>query len=174
MWLMLCGVIFQGNEITFDVSLLIRLGLNLQMQDDHYVANGLCKLWSPRTTRFYGFAGVLDQAIAICYHISLVVNLCSDTPIKIVACDYISKLSLNSLTSHAVLCHIAWWVHFAVCFFGPLNALLHVYLCYTACFSCVICTIYLLPVHISLPSFILHHAIVHWMLESSFNFNLIE
>ena len=63
-WFMLCGV-FGGKEIIYDVSLMIRLGLNLQMQDDHHVANGLCKLWSHRTVRFYGFGNILDQTIAI-------------------------------------------------------------------------------------------------------------
>ena len=38
MWLMLCGV-FGGNEIIYDGSLMIRLGLDLQMQGDHHVAN---------------------------------------------------------------------------------------------------------------------------------------
>ena len=41
-WLMLCGV-FGGKKIIFDVRLLIRLDLDLQMQVDHHVANGLCK-----------------------------------------------------------------------------------------------------------------------------------
>ena len=40
-WLMLCGV-FGGKDVIFDASLLIRLGLGLQKQDDHHVANGLC------------------------------------------------------------------------------------------------------------------------------------
>ena len=70
MQLMLCGV-FGGKEIIYDVSLMIRLGLDLQMQDDHHVANGLCKLWSHKTARFYSFGGILDHAIAICYHIRL-------------------------------------------------------------------------------------------------------
>ena len=70
MQLMLCGV-FGGKEIIDDVSLMIRLGLDLQMQDDHHVANGLCKLWSHKTARFYSFGGILDHAIAICYHIRL-------------------------------------------------------------------------------------------------------
>ena len=39
---MLCGV-FGAKEIIYDVSLMIRLGLDLQMQDDH-IANGPCKL----------------------------------------------------------------------------------------------------------------------------------
>ena len=64
-WLMLCGV-FGGKEIIFDVSLIINLGLDLQMQDDHHLAKGLCKLWSHRTARLYGFGSILDQAIAIC------------------------------------------------------------------------------------------------------------
>ena len=64
-WLMLCGV-FGGKEIIFDVNLMIRFGLDLQLQDDHHVANGLCKLWSHRNARFYGFWGILDQTIAIC------------------------------------------------------------------------------------------------------------
>ena len=51
-WLMLCGV-YGGKEIIFNVSLMIRLGLDLQMQEDHHVANGLCKLWSHWTARFY-------------------------------------------------------------------------------------------------------------------------
>ena len=38
---MLCGVL-GGKEIIFDVSLLIRIGLGLQTQDDHHVANGIC------------------------------------------------------------------------------------------------------------------------------------
>ena len=37
-WLMLC-VVFGGKEIIYDGSLMIRLGLDLQMQDDHHVAN---------------------------------------------------------------------------------------------------------------------------------------
>ena len=61
---MLCGV-FGGKEIIDGVS-LIELGLDLQMLDDHHVANWLCKLWSHRTVRFYGFGGILDQTVAIC------------------------------------------------------------------------------------------------------------
>ena len=62
----LCFVgVFGGKEIIYDVSLMIRLGLNLQMQDDHHVANGLCKLWSHRTVRFYDFVSILDQTIEI-------------------------------------------------------------------------------------------------------------
>ena len=38
---MLCGV-FGGKDIIFDASLLIRLGLGLQKQDDHHVTNGIC------------------------------------------------------------------------------------------------------------------------------------
>ena len=64
-WLMLCGV-FGSNEIIYDIILMIRLGLDLQMQDDLHVANGLCKLWSHRTAGFYGFGGILDQTIVIC------------------------------------------------------------------------------------------------------------
>ena len=49
-WLMLWGV-FGGKEIIYDVSLMIRLGLDLKMQDDHHVANGLCKLRTHWTAR---------------------------------------------------------------------------------------------------------------------------
>ena len=70
-WLMLCGV-FGGKKVIFDVRLLIRLDLDLQMQDDHHVANGLCKLRSHSTARFffYGLGGILDQTIVVCCQVS--------------------------------------------------------------------------------------------------------
>ena len=43
MWLMVCGV-FGGKEIIYAVIFTITLDLDLQMQDDYNVSNGLCKL----------------------------------------------------------------------------------------------------------------------------------
>ena len=48
-WLMLCGV-FGGKEIIYDVSLMIKLGLDLQMQDASCCKWAL-ELWSHRTAR---------------------------------------------------------------------------------------------------------------------------
>ena len=93
---------------------------------------------------FMVLGGILDQAIAFCCHIILVVNPCSDTQIKLVACGYLRKSSLNCFISHGAPCHVSWWVYFAVCCFGPLNALLYVYICYTACFPAII---YIAPHH---------------------------
>ena len=140
-WLMLCGV-FGGKEIIFVVSLLVRLGLDFQTQDNHHVANGLCNFGPTGLPVFmiWGYFGSGNCDL-------LVVDPCSDHQIKMVVCGYLKKLSLNCFNSHAAPCHMSWWIHFAVCSFGPLNALLHGYLYHTACFPLVICIIYLLPVY---------------------------
>ena len=66
---MLCGV-FGGKQIIYDLSLMIKLSLDLQMQDDYHVANELCKLWSHRTARFAMFTmilyGKMGQLAVIC------------------------------------------------------------------------------------------------------------
>ena len=127
-----------GKEIIFDVSLMIRLRLDLQMQVYFSLKKGFAN-FGPTGLSVLWFGDILGQAIPICCHISLVVKPCFDTQIKRVTWGYLRKLYLNSFTSQAAPCHMSWWVHVAVCCFGPLNTLLHVYFYQTEWSPLVIC-----------------------------------
>ena len=144
---------FMMSASSFDLVLTFKLNMALGGYLENCIFNTLVPnaVWLMLCGVFGGkeiiFNVSLNQAFAVCYHIGLVVNPCSDNQIKMVVCGYLRKISLNCFISHAAPCHMSWWVHFTVCCFGPLNHLLHVYLYYTACFPLVICIIWLLPVH---------------------------